>query len=89
MLFMCIVTWDPKDDDEVSKRYAKWEWPEGIRLISEWSDLSGCRYVAVTDAESTEAYAAANLPWRDICWIDSFPVMETKELMKFVSEHMK
>ena len=89
MLFMDIITWEPKDNAEMTKRYEKWEWPEGIKVIAEWIDLSSCRFVGVYDAENAEAYAAATFPWRDICWIDSFPVMEASEMMKFISGRMK
>ena len=87
MLFMNIVTWDPKDNKEMERRYVEWNWPEGIDVISEWVDLSSCRFVGVYEVESAEAYAAVNLPWKDICWIDSFPVMRGRELIEFIAEH--
>lgn len=85
---MDIVTWDPKDSDKVEERYENWEYPEGIKVVSEWLDLTSCRYFVVYDAENTEAYAASILPWRDICLHESFPVMEARELMKFTAERM-
>ncbi|WP_135611615.1 DUF3303 domain-containing protein [Methanococcoides sp. AM1] len=88
MLFIDIVTWDPKDSKEVEERYSTWEFPEGIKVIGEWIDLSSCRTVLIYDAENAEAYAAATFPWRDIFYFDSFPVMEASEVMKFMTEHM-
>ncbi|WP_406661860.1 DUF3303 family protein [Methanolobus sp. ZRKC3] len=89
MLFIDIVTWEPKDNDEVTNLFSNWEYPEGIKVIGEWIDLSNCRTVVVYDAENAEAYVAATFPWRDICYFDSFPVMESTELMKLMSEKMK
>ncbi|MCK5343165.1 MAG: DUF3303 family protein [Candidatus Heimdallarchaeota archaeon] len=84
ILFVDIITWDPKDVKEVVKRFEKWEYPEGIKVVGEWSDLSSCRHIVVYDVENSETYAEAMFPWRDICWFDSFPVMEPRESMKFV-----
>ena len=39
MYFMMICTWDPKDEKEVRTRRATWEWPEDVRVISEFYDL--------------------------------------------------
>jgi hypothetical protein len=88
MLFMDIVTWEPKDNDEVMKRYSEWNWPESVEVISEWTDLSACRYVAVVDIKDSESYALAAIPWKGICRIETFPVMETPKLMAMMSEYM-
>ncbi|MEZ5336085.1 MAG: DUF3303 family protein [Methanolobus sp.] len=87
MLFMDIITWEPKDTPEMLRRFAKWEYPEGIKVISEWEDLTSCRHILIYDAESSEAYAAGTFPWRDICYFDSFPVMESEVCMKFMAEN--
>ncbi|WP_369799538.1 DUF3303 domain-containing protein [Methanosarcina sp. Kolksee] len=39
------------------------------------------------EAENNEAYGAFNLPWSDICMIDSVPVMEASEFMKLLPKH--
>lgn len=89
MKFMDIITWDPKDSEEVENRFSNWELPEGFTLLGQWHDLSGTRSVMVYEVENAEAYAAGMFPWRDICYFDSFPVMDTAELEKFMSEQMK
>ena len=88
MLFMDIITFEPKDKDEVLERFKDWEYPEGITVIGEWDDLSSCRHILLYDAENSEAYAAAMFPWLDICRFDSFPVMESSDVAKFMAEHM-
>ena len=89
MIFIDIVSWEPKDQNEVLERFSSWEYPEGIKVIGEWIDLTNCRSVLVSEAENDGVFAAAYLPWRDICYFDSFPAMESSEYMKFLSEHMK
>ncbi|MBN2488259.1 MAG: hypothetical protein JXA98_04455 [Methanosarcinaceae archaeon] len=86
MLFINIVTWEPKDNDEVLIGFLKWQYPEGINVIGEWSDLSSCRHVVVYDVENADTYAAAVLPWRHICKFDSFPVMKPIDLMRFLAK---
>ncbi|MBN2488260.1 MAG: hypothetical protein JXA98_04460 [Methanosarcinaceae archaeon] len=87
MMFIDIITWEQKDNDEVLLRFVKWEYPEGINVIGEWADLSSCRYVVVYDAENADAYAAGTLPWRYICKFDSFPVREPIDVMRFMAQY--
>ncbi|APH38084.1 DUF3303 domain-containing protein [Methanohalophilus halophilus] len=88
MIFMDIITWDPKDNEEVIKKYVEWEWPEGVTVINEWTDLSACRYVAVVDVEDSKSFAAAAAPWKGLCQIETFPVMETGKFMQMMSEYV-
>lgn len=88
MLFMDIMTWDPKDDMEVSKRYMEWKYPKGYNVIADWSDLSSCRAFVVYELESAEAYMAATFPWRDIMNCETIPVMETQKAVEFGSKMM-
>ncbi|WP_407356302.1 DUF3303 domain-containing protein [Methanolobus sp. WCC5] len=87
MLFMDIITWEPKDTAEVLNRFKSWKYPEGLKVISEWEDLSTCRHIVVYDAQNAEVYASSSFPWRDICYFDSFPVMESNACMKFMAEY--
>lgn len=86
MLFIDIITWEPKDSDEVLIRFLKWNYPEGIKVIGEWSDLSSCRHVVVYDVDNADDYAAGIFPWRHICKFDSFPVMKPIDLMRFLEK---
>lgn len=44
MLFMDIWTWEPERRNEMEKRWAEWKYPEGIKVIGEWFDLTGNRF---------------------------------------------
>ncbi|ABE53079.1 DUF3303 family protein [Methanococcoides burtonii] len=59
-----------------------------MESISEWIDLSTSRYIVVVDIKDSEASVAAAFSWKDICQIDTFPIMETHKLMTIVSEYM-
>jgi hypothetical protein len=84
MLFMDVSTLDPSDKDKILEHFKKLHVPEGIDIINQWVDLSGNRIYILYEAESNEAYGAFNLPWSDICIIDSVPVMEASEFMKLL-----
>nr|WP_321496955.1 DUF3303 family protein [uncultured Methanolobus sp.] len=82
MRFMDIMTWDPKDNEEIEKRYLSWEYPKGYNVIAEWSDVSSCRVFIVYDLDNEEAYARATFPWRDISKLETIPIMETKKAVE-------
>ena len=71
MLFMDVSTWDPSNRDKILEHFKKLEVPEGIDIINQWVDLSGNRYYILYEADNAEAYGAFNLPWSDVCVIDS------------------
>jgi hypothetical protein len=89
MLFMDVSTWDPSNRDKILEHFKKLEIPDGIDVINQWVDLSGNRYYILYEAESAEAYGAFNLPWSDICVIDSVPVMEASEFMQLLPKYKK
>lgn len=79
MLFMDIVTWEPKDNQEVHERYMTWEYPKGYNVMSEWFDLSSCRVFIVYELENGEAYARSAFPFRDITKLETIPIMSPQE----------
>ena len=89
MLFMDVSTWDPSNRDRILEHFKKTEVPEGIDIINQWVDLSGNRIYIRYEAESAEAYGAFNLPWSDVCIIDSAPVMEISEFMQLLPKYKK
>lgn len=86
---MDVSSWDPSNRDKILEHFKKLEVPEGINITNEWVDLSGNRFYILYEAESTEAYGAFNLPWSDVCVIDSVPVMETSEFMQLLPKYKK
>jgi hypothetical protein len=84
MLFFDISTWDPQDNDKVVEHFKNLRPPAGINIINQWVDLNGGRYFILYEAESNEAYAEFNIPWSDVCLIDSVPVMESTDFIKLM-----
>ena len=55
MLFMAILTWEPGKTDEVIKRRAEWNYPEGVKRIGEWDDLAGGRSFSLAEIDDPKA----------------------------------
>lgn len=89
MLFLEIITWDPKDDMETGKRYMEWKPPEGYNILGAWNDVAACRAFFLFEADNAEAFAAAAFPWRDITRMETVQVMETKKFMEIVAKYRK
>ena len=87
MLFMDLSTQESSNQDKILEHFKKMKDPEGIDIINQWIDLSGNRYYILYEAETAEAYGAFNLPWSDICIIDSVPVMEASEFMQLLPKY--
>ncbi|WMW23828.1 DUF3303 family protein [Methanolobus sediminis] len=88
MLFMDIMTWEPKDDEEINKRYMTWEYPKGYNVISEWLDLSSCRIFIVYELDNEEAYARAVFPWKGISKLETIPIMTPEKAIE-IGEKME
>jgi hypothetical protein len=84
MLFFDISTWDPQDNEKVIEHFKNLRPPARITIINQWVDLNGGRYFILYEAESNEAYAEFNIPWSDVCLIDSVPVMESTDFIKLM-----
>ncbi|MEZ5334255.1 MAG: DUF3303 family protein [Methanolobus sp.] len=88
MIFMDIVTWDPKDNDTVHQRYEAWVVPEGYNIISEWFDLSSCRFFTIYELENEEAYARSAFPFRDITKLETIPVIKPEKAFEIAEKMM-
>lgn len=84
MLFFDISTWDPHDNEKVIEHFRTLRPPAGVTVINQWVDLNGGRSFILYEAESAEVYAEFNIPWSDVCIIDSVPVMESTDFIKFM-----
>jgi hypothetical protein len=85
---MDIVTWDPRDNQEVHERYEAWEYPKGYNVISEWFDLSACRVFIIYDLDNEEAYARSAFPFRDITKLETIPIMSPEKAIE-IAEKME
>lgn len=79
-------TWKPENRDEVGKRGAEWECPEGIKEHGFWLDLTGNRAFFLYEVDDPKVILAANEYWTDVAEVNSVPVMEMEEVMKLMSQ---
>jgi len=83
---MDIVTWEPDKRDEVEKRAADWECPEGMTERGYWLDVSGNRVLYLYETDDPKVILEANHYWTDIVKIDSFQVMDAKDVMELMQK---
>ncbi len=89
MLYMAIWVWKSERRDEVKKRWSEYKYPEGIKLVGEWLDITGNRIFVLYEADDPRIMLEANDLWLDIAVVDTVPVMEAKEVAKIMAETMK
>jgi len=56
--------------------------PEGIKLIGQWSHASGGRVFTLFEANDPILMAQWSSPWNNLGKFDTFPVIDTEELIK-------
>lgn len=92
MLLLDITTFDPENTMELFKRWEQVEkmgYPDGLKVINQWFDAGGGRVVTLFDVETVKDYIAYNLPFADLCQVDVFPVIESEDFKKFVTQQMQ
>ena len=84
MLYMTIFTWEPDKRNEVIKRRSEKGGmvPQGMKLLGEWTAVSGGQVFRLVDSEDPKVGLQAVLAWSDLGKIDMFPVIETEASMK-------
>ena len=86
MRLMDIITWEPKDAPKVAEIYANYKYPKGIKVIDEWTDLTGYRGFVIYEADDEKTYAASVLPLMGLCRFETFPVMKLDKFMELAQE---
>ena len=83
MLFMSIITFDAANREAIVKQHALGEdiLPEGVQMRVEVVDLSKNRVYRIFEVTDPKAILEANLAWNDLARIETFPVMETEEVL--------
>jgi len=89
MLLMDIVTWEPKDSEKVAELYANYKYPENIKVINEWFDLTGYRLFVVYEADDEKTYASSVLPFMGFCRFETFPIMKAEKYMQLAQKLTK
>jgi hypothetical protein len=87
MLLMDIITWEPKDSVRVGKLYSNYEYPEGMKVIDEWIDLTGYRMFVIYETEGEKIFAPSISPFVGLCRFETIPVMKADKYMQRAKEH--
>ena len=87
MLFMTTYTYEPGNREAVVKRRAEKGAmaPPGMKIVGEWSAITGGRVFRLVEVEDPRAMAGAAAAWADLGKIETIPVMPTEEMMKLLS----
>ncbi|MGI5990912.1 MAG: DUF3303 family protein [Methanosarcina sp.] len=83
---MDIITWEPKDSLKVAELYANYEYPKGIKILDEWTDLTGYRTFVIYETEDEKTYATSVLPFMGLCRFETFPVMKLDKFMQLAQK---
>ncbi|NLN43625.1 MAG: DUF3303 family protein [Methanosarcina sp.] len=86
MLMMDIITWEPKDSLKVAELYANYEYPKGIKVLDEWTDLTGYRTFVIYETEDEKTFATSVLPFMGLCRFETFPVMKLDKFMQLAQK---
>lgn len=86
MLLMDIITWEPKDSLKVAELYANYEYPKGIKIIDEWTDLTGYRTFIIYETDDEKTYATSVFPFMGLCRFETFPVMKLDKFMQLAQK---
>jgi uncharacterized protein (UPF0548 family) len=86
MLFMTVYTYEPENREAVIKKRAEKGplVPPGVKLLGEWSAITGGRVFRLVEADDARALLAGTAPWADLGKIESYPVMVTEDVIKLL-----
>jgi hypothetical protein len=84
MLFMSIFTFDAANREAIIKEHALGDIivPEGVQVRMEVVDLSKNRVYRIFEVTDPKAILEVNLAWSELACIETFPVMETEEVLE-------
>ena len=90
MLFLVICNYGPEVRDEITLRRAQKGimMPEGIKVVGEWSPLTGGQVYLVLEGDDPALFLAAARAWSDLMTIESIPIIETEKMMELLKARM-
>ena len=88
MLFMTVYTYEPGNREAVIKKRAEKGAivPPGVKIVGEWSAVTGGRVFRLIEAEDARALLAAAHPWADLGKIEAYAVMSVDDVIKLLTK---
>ena len=84
---MDIITWEPKDTEMVMTLFENYDYPQGIKVIDEWIDLTGYRMFIIYETEGEKIYAPSIPPFIGLCRFETVPVMKANIYTEMAQEN--
>jgi hypothetical protein len=86
MLFISVYTYEPQKRDEVIKRRSEGLFvPEGAKRLGQWSTTGGGRVFTLFEINDNMALAQWAASWNDLGKFETYPVVDTDELIKAIT----
>jgi len=88
MLIMTVYTYEPGNREAVIKKRAEKGGlvPQGVKVVGEWSAVTGGRVFRLVEAENERALLAAAHPWADLGKIEAYAVMSVDDVIKLLTK---
>jgi hypothetical protein len=88
MLIMTVYTYEPENREAVIKKRAEKGGlvPPGVKILGEWSAVTGGKVFRLVEAEDAHALLAASHPWSVLGKIESYPVMPVDDVIKILTK---
>ena len=90
MLFVVLLTTRVGNTfQEGVARRLQWDYPEGMRVLSEyWLETENPRVIAIVEAQSMEAFGQIRMDWGDMFEIEVFPAVTGEQGMEMARQAM-
>ena len=89
MLFVALLNSKAGSPKERIARRAKWQYPQGVKLIAEyWLQTSSPDVVSIFEADSVAPIMATLAEWGDVFDISVFPAITATEGLKLAKQMM-
>jgi len=87
MLFISIFTYEPEIRDTVLKRRGESLFtPENAKCLGQWSYTGGGKVFTLFEVDNPLVLAQWAHAWSDLGKFESFPVIDTEELMNAMKD---
>jgi hypothetical protein len=87
MQLMDIITWEPKDSEMVWTLFENYKYPQDMKVIDEWIDLTGYRMFIIYEIEGEKIYAPSISPFIGLCRFETIPVMKADKYTEMAQEY--
>ena len=87
MIFLTMYRWKPENRKAIVARFMETGGlpPQGVKLLSRWTDVAGGRGFTLTETDDPVAAGAFAYAWNDLVTFEMIPVLNDEQLAKVIS----